>query len=206
MVTQVFGLDATGGVPAAINNLVEDTAPQLGGNMDLNGFNLLALTASGPAVRDEASSSTNPVFVPDQTELGTGLGGTVNEWSLIRQGTEQLSGGAGFMQASVALNMGVNNVNNIASVIAQNAGGYILVNELSSATNPTIVPDRTELGSGLGGTGNAVSLIGVGVEQITVNATGIGFFATTPVARPTGVTVDAAGIHAALVTLGLITA
>lgn len=32
----------------------------------------------------------------------------------------------------------------------------------------------------------------------------IGFFNTTPAAKPTGVAVDAAGIHAALVTLGLI--
>jgi hypothetical protein len=31
-----------------------------------------------------------------------------------------------------------------------------------------------------------------------------GFFGTTPVSKPTGVTVDAAGVHAALVTLGLI--
>jgi hypothetical protein len=38
------------------------------------------------------------------------------------------------------------------------------------------------------------------------NATGLGFFATTPAAQPTGVAVSAAGIHAALVTLGLITA
>lgn len=34
----------------------------------------------------------------------------------------------------------------------------------------------------------------------------IGFFGATPVIRPTGVAVDAAGIHGALVTLGLITA
>jgi len=34
----------------------------------------------------------------------------------------------------------------------------------------------------------------------------IGFFGTAPAARPTGVAVTAAGIHAALVTLGLITA
>lgn len=34
----------------------------------------------------------------------------------------------------------------------------------------------------------------------------IGFFNATPVAQPTGVAVDAAGIHAALVTLGLIAA
>lgn len=34
----------------------------------------------------------------------------------------------------------------------------------------------------------------------------LGFFGTAPQAQPTGVAVDAAGIHAALVTLGLITA
>jgi hypothetical protein len=42
--------------------------------------------------------------------------------------------------------------------------------------------------------------------RIESNATGLGFFGTAPVARPTSVTVDAAGIHAALVSLGLITA
>lgn len=38
------------------------------------------------------------------------------------------------------------------------------------------------------------------------NAGGMGFFGTTAVAKPTGVAVSAAGIHAALVTLGLIAA
>jgi hypothetical protein len=42
--------------------------------------------------------------------------------------------------------------------------------------------------------------------RIQMNSTGIGFFNTTPVAQPTGVAVSAAGIHAALVSLGLITA
>jgi len=45
-----------------------------------------------------------------------------------------------------------------------------------------------------------------GTSRIGINTTGLGFFATAPVARPTGVAVTAAGIHAALVTLGLITA
>lgn len=38
------------------------------------------------------------------------------------------------------------------------------------------------------------------------SAAAIGFFGTAPAERPTGVAVSAAGIHAALVTLGLITA
>jgi len=43
---------------------------------------------------------------------------------------------------------------------------------------------------------------------IRVGATGasVGFYGTTPIALQTGVAVTAAGIHAALVALGLITA
>jgi len=41
---------------------------------------------------------------------------------------------------------------------------------------------------------------------IQSNATGLGFFGATPVARPAGVAVSGAGIHAALVSLGLISA
>ena len=43
-------------------------------------------------------------------------------------------------------------------------------------------------------------------SHLDLNATGIGFFGTTPAAQQTGVAVTAAGIHAALVTLRLITA
>ncbi len=45
-----------------------------------------------------------------------------------------------------------------------------------------------------------------GSPRIVANGTGIGFFGATPVAKPTGVAVDAASIHAALVSLGLIAA
>ena len=44
------------------------------------------------------------------------------------------------------------------------------------------------------------------VTLIEGTTTGLGFFNATPVAQPTGVAVSAAGIHAALVSLGLITA
>ncbi|MDQ7262715.1 hypothetical protein NM680_13025 [Paracoccus sp. PS-1] len=42
--------------------------------------------------------------------------------------------------------------------------------------------------------------------QLSVDGTGIGFFGAAPVARPAGVPVTAEGIHAALVSLGLISA
>lgn len=43
-------------------------------------------------------------------------------------------------------------------------------------------------------------------DSLKISLSKIGFFDSTPVAKPTGVAVSAAGIHAALVTLNLITA
>lgn len=64
-----------------------------------------------------------------------------------------------------------------------------------------------------GGTYQAVRVEGLSVSLksgsttlVSVDSNGIGFYGTTPVAKPTGVAVTAAGIHAALVTLGLIAA
>lgn len=56
------------------------------------------------------------------------------------------------------------------------------------------------------GTGGVRLQDGAATTVIRVNTTGLGFFGATPAAKPTGVAVTAAGIHAALVTLGLIAA
>ena len=42
--------------------------------------------------------------------------------------------------------------------------------------------------------------------ELSIDLNKLGFFNQAPVAQPTGVAVTAAGIHSALVTLGLITA
>lgn len=55
-------------------------------------------------------------------------------------------------------------------------------------------------------TGSAVSVKASGTTRIGADGTGLGFFGAAPVAKPTGVAVTAAGIHAALVSLGLIAA
>lgn len=54
---------------------------------------------------------------------------------------------------------------------AAEAAGPAFLNETSSATNPTLIPDRTELGTGIGGTSNRVSLISLGAQMITANGT-----------------------------------
>ena len=54
------------------------------------------------------------------------------------------------------------------------------------------------------GAGVAALVSGGGTRQVQVSNTGVGFFGTAPVAKPAGIAVSAAGIHAALVSLGLI--
>ena len=57
--------------------------------LELTG-DLTTSTATGPVVVDEASSVTNPTLIPDKTELGTGVGGTGNDLSLIVENLERL--------------------------------------------------------------------------------------------------------------------
>jgi hypothetical protein len=52
--------------------------------------------------------------------------------------------------------------------------------------------------------GSTTELQASGTTRVKADATGLGFFGAAPVAKPTGVPVTAAGIHAALVSLGLI--
>lgn len=56
------------------------------------------------------------------------------------------------------------------------------------------------------GAGNMNARIANTFIGVQFNSTGVGFNNTAPIAKPTGVPVDAAGIHAALVSLGLIAA
>ena len=89
--------------------------------------------------------------------------------------------------------------------------GPAIMNESVSVTNPTLVPSTADKDTGIGGnSSDQLSLIAGGLDCINVAETGaareIGFYVTAPIALQTGVAVTAAGIHAALVALGLITA
>ena len=90
-------------------------------------------------------------------------------------------------------------------------GSPSIQNEVASATNPTLLPSQTDLDTGIGRTGtDQLALVAGALDCMTVRETGgarqIGFYVTAPISLQTGVGVDAASIHAALVALGLITA
>ena len=95
------------------------------------------------------------------------------------------------------------------------AGAIVGTTTNGSPTNTFTITGSVSTGTGSGGAlilatygtnGASGTAIGTLTTRIECNTTGIGFFAATPVAKPTGVAVDAAGIHAALVSLGLIAA
>ncbi len=92
-----------------------------------------------------------------------------------------------------------------------NSGRAALRNSAPSATNPNIVPNQGDTNTGIGQpAADAVNMVAGGLNCIEARETGsaaqVGFYGTTPVSQQTGVAVSAAGIHAALVNLGLITA
>ena len=58
----------------------------------------------------------------------------------------------------------------------------------------------------MGVVSDGTNVLGIEIEGDTTSIPKIGFFGTSAVSRPAGVAVTAEGVHAALVTLGLITA
>lgn len=86
--------------------------------------------------------------------------------------------------------------NATATIISQAADNVIIIGDGNAGRVETIRVKGT----------TGVQIQSGNTKRFEVDATGIGFFNATPAAKPTGVAVSAAGIHAALVTLGLIAA
>jgi hypothetical protein len=92
-----------------------------------------------------------------------------------------------------------------------NGSGAGIRNETASASNPTVNARRSDDNTGLGSAAaDQLDLIAGGLSCLSVRETAaarqIGFYVTAPISLQTGVAVSSAGIHAALVALGLITA
>lgn len=97
------------------------------------------------------------------------------------------------------------------SMFANLSGGPQIMFEASTASNPVLNPRLSDTDTGIGsGAADQLNLIAGGLSCLSVRETGsarqIGFYVTAPISLQTGVAVSSAGIHAALVALGLITA
>ncbi len=96
--------------------------------------------------------------------------------------------------------------------LAENSAGPFMFNTAGTSSSvPIMGPNRGDNNTGIGhGSDDQLDFICGGLNCITIRELGaarqIGFYNATPVSQQTGVAVSSAGIHAALVSLGLITA
>lgn len=144
-----------------------------------------AVNANGAALLNEASNATNPTLIPNRATLDAGIGATGGTVSII-------SGGATVLNVGTA--SGTNVVHSVASglILGGTSGSYGLHNVGSSATVPTLLPNFLNETAGIGaGAAGEVSIIANSVERITVDSTGIGFFAVTPVGQSAAYTRNA---------------
>jgi hypothetical protein len=160
--------------------------------------------ANGARIPFEAATATNPVY-SFLADTDTGIGWTSADiLSLIAGGVSGLT---------IAESGGViTNTFRGNLVAAGGAGaGPMIKNEGPNSTNPVFVPNQADPDTGLSrDTVDGLSLIAGGLGCFRVREIGsaraIGFYTTTPIVQQTGVAVSAAGIHAALVALGVFTA
>ena len=95
--------------------------------------------------------------------------------------------------------------------LANNANGPSMLNEGATASNPTYAPNKTDLDTGIGWRAADIGVLIAGAQNcMEFGEAGaaplVAFYGTAAIALQTGVAVSSAGIHAALVNLGLITA
>lgn len=116
--------------------------------------NITANTATGPAVLDEAATSTNPTLVPNRADDDTGIGWSTDQIDLIVNGSRVLD-----IKATDIYNYAGASISNNGSITANNAAGPAILNEAATATNPTLIPNRAEYDTGIGWQSDDIYLV-----------------------------------------------
>ena len=138
---------AAGGVEIT-NSPLKDTLENLEVTTLTASGTISADNAAGPAVLNEAATSTNPTLIPNRADPDTGVGwDSADVLAFVTNGTlrAQLSAsGLTFQTATVRSSTG---------------DGPSLQNEPASSTNPTVVPNRSDVNTGVGAISNNLYLI-----------------------------------------------
>lgn len=159
-----FGVGGGGG----LNDVVDDLTPQYGGNMDMNGFNLVASNADGPEILDVAASATVATLKPDRA-VNSGLGTSGVSLDLIVNGLSRLRIGTGVGNPNTVLQpLGTSGL-----FLGSVSGSFGLHNLAASATVPTLLPNFLfeTTGVGLAGPGE-FSVITDGIESLRIDSAG----------------------------------
>lgn len=154
-----------------LSNIVEDTTPQLGGNLDANGNNILFDDNTGIA---DASGNELITF--------TAAASAVNQLNITNAATSNdvvIGAAGGDTNIDIAITpkgSGATRINSTMTVggnieTTDNSGPSLL-NTATGVTTPVILPDRLDTDTGIGGDGtNTVSLIAGGTENLRVSST-----------------------------------
>lgn len=161
-------------------------------------------------------------FILDQSVQSSANSLTPTRIVLALGGTEALpslawgDGDSGFFEAvDGTLSLSIEATERLAfttaGLLMANAAGPQISDLAATALVPTLIPNQADLNTGIGwDSADQLSLVAGGLDCINIAeaaaARQIGFYVTAPIDLQTGVAVSAAGVHAALVNLGLITA
>lgn len=161
--------------------------------------------ADGPRLMFEAATGSNPTLIPRLSDTDTGIG------SFSADAVSIIAGNAEGIRVAEAGAVITNTF--FGNMVGSGGGGAapMIKNETPTITNPTLIPNQADPDTGVTRSGvDRLGLVAGGLECMSVRETGaarqVGFYVTAPISLQTGVAVSAAGIHAALVALGLITA
>ena len=110
---------------------------------------------------NEAASGTNPTLIPNRAGTNTGIGATDN------QAMDMI------VNSVSRMHFGTTGIDVTDPLRGVNAGAYAALNEAASATNPTLIPNRADLTTGIGGISGEISLIVDSVEAVNIDSAGV---------------------------------
>lgn len=162
------------------------------------------------------STGTNKIFVQDSTNTGNkivfdsvassdyiGIYSDAISYAEIQGGgVTNYSKGWVYVDSTSAAIGGNNNTfyTTLTDTYAEHAGTDVM----RANSSGTSFSRTGGFGSAFLANSSGTAINYDGTTRVLADTTGLGFFGATPVAKPTSVAVSAAGIHAALTSLGLI--
>ena len=185
----IVTVTASGG-SSGLSNIVEDTTPQLGGNLDINGFNIVSVRSNeninivpngtGSVVLDGDVTITGTLSGGSPLTLGNGVDFDSNDiTNLGTLNTHTVPGGTGTLaltsditftasSTDTLTNKTINSASNTITITESNIsdlGSYITASSIDTLTNKSIA---------LGSNTVTGTVLNIGADDSTLRAVGVG--------------------------------
>ena len=145
-----------------------------GTDVQLTGGDLQILGTSRPYLRDVEASETIPNILPIGTNTNTGFSGVAGADEI-----HVVAGGVRVMRWRESTGTPITRI--YGDIESDNASGPGMINETSSATNPTLVPAQSDQDTGIGrNAADQLSLIAGGIEIARCTEAAVEQFIVSP--------------------------